>query len=157
MLKQRNTSLMPEAMADKQRRIRRHRQKRRRDNLGEVIERGELFGPNLLSDACIAAISLPISDKERIRQHDALATLSGPVAALPWASDPAKFVIGAEWRSDHGAYSPDPNRAISSGSTSTSVSGGYNSYDIRRSGLRGMAVDVRTHGTPFGGGEGLRT
>jgi len=89
-----------------------------------------VFGPNLLSDACIAAISLPISDKERIRQHDALATLSGPVAALPWASDPAKFVIGAEWRSDHGAYSPDPNRAISSGSTSTSVSGGYNSKEV---------------------------
>jgi len=89
-----------------------------------------IFGPNLLSDACIAAISLPISDKERIRQHDALATLSGPVATLPWASDPAKFVVGAEWRSDRGAYSPDPNRAISSGSTSAPTKGGYNSKEV---------------------------
>jgi len=90
-----------------------------------------VFGPNLLSDACISAISLSLLDHERIRQQDAIATLSGPVATLPWASDPAKFIIGAEWRSMHGSFSPDPNRAISaSGNALAGVSGSYNSKEV---------------------------
>ena len=90
-----------------------------------------VFGPNLLSDACISAISLSLRDHERIREQDAIATVSGPVATLPWASDPAKFIIGAEWRSTHGSFSPDPNRAISaSGSALAGVSGSYNSKEV---------------------------
>jgi outer membrane receptor protein involved in Fe transport len=89
-----------------------------------------VFGPNLLSDACIAAISLPLSDDERIRQQVGQATLSGPLFALPSSANPSHFVLGAEWRSLRGAYTPDPNRAISTSSTAAPAKGHYDSEEL---------------------------
>lgn len=93
----------------------------------ELVSNGacNVFGPNLLSDACISAISLPLTDRERIREDIAQATLSGPLIAL-FGADLASFVLGADWRSAHGSYAPDPNRAISTSSTQSPLKGSYN-------------------------------
>lgn len=89
-----------------------------------------VFGPNLLSDTCISAISLPLHDREQVRQQIGLATISGPLMTSPFATEPMKFVLGAEWRSMRGAYSPDPNRAISTSSTAGPAKGNYDSEEL---------------------------
>jgi outer membrane receptor protein involved in Fe transport len=89
-----------------------------------------IFGPSLLSDSCIAGISLPLTSREHIRQEIGQATLSGPLVALPLSNDPAKFVLGVEWRSMRGAYTPDPNEAISTSSITTPLAGHYSSEEV---------------------------
>jgi len=98
----------------------------------ELVANGgcNVFGPNLLSDACISAISLPLSDREHIRQHIGQATISGSLFALPFAAKPAHFVLGGEWRSVRGAYTPDPDRAISTSSTAAPARGHYDSEEL---------------------------
>lgn len=92
-----------------------------------LVENGtcNVFGANLLSAGCIAAISQPLTNRETIHQHIVNATLSGPAFMLPGTGNPLSFVAGAEWRSVHGDFTVDPNTYLTTASQPAPVNGGY--------------------------------
>ena len=72
-----------------------------------------VFGADLLDDACIQGLSILAQNAFISQLQVAQASVSGPLFQLGWASDPVAFAAGVEWRSMAGQFIPDT--ALSSG------------------------------------------
>jgi outer membrane receptor protein involved in Fe transport len=79
------------------------------ERFNAAIEDGtcNVFGANLLSDACLATIVVPLHNDQTSRMHIAQATIGGPIFALPGSAESVSFVVGTEWHTFRTALMPD--------------------------------------------------
>lgn len=88
-----------------------------------------VFGRGLLSQNCIAAISVPLAHHEQVTQQIAQATLSGPLFHAATAQDPVRFSAGIMWRAMDGQIDEDPKIGLTQSGALVPVRGRYHVAD----------------------------